>query len=344
MPTTAMGFTTVSSSARSVSVLERFYFSMLTFDLKFVSTASLQKISDWRQCSDWKTTLSLCTVKRHQSGTATVGLQGKMGHILLVILAFAPALCFGSSHLHVVMSPAPVTWINTPCNTTEELLCAWWKCDMMQSSFIQCSLRWISSVVDPPWYESKKKSYPSRSEVEQWAPWGMYPCYEQRYACELQSVYQASSHFDWHELSCSSKLQLSHARGIPCLGRAGHGLSVRGQSCNMLWYPCLPMNMSLGNIIASKRIKLWKSCRCSQTPVEPVGWRIYDGCEDLWCKWSREQSLRLLNGQGMHISGGCLGQHLARDRDLRFAPPIAPTNSPTERCELAELDCGCRLQ
>lgn len=52
----------------------------------------------------------------------------------------------------------------------------------------------------------------------------------------------------------------------------------------------------------------------------------------------------MLNGQGMHISGGLLGQCSVRDRDLRFTPAIAPANPPTQRCELAELDYGRGLK
>lgn len=48
----------------------------------------------------------------------------------------------------------------------------------------------------------------------------------------------------------------------------------------------------------------------------------------------------MLNGQGMRISGGLLGQCSVRDRDLRFAPAIALANLLTPRCELAELDYG----
>lgn len=98
---------------------------------------------------------------------------GKMGHIWLVVLAFtalAPALHCSSSLLHVAMRPAPFTCINTPhlCNTAKQLPCAWSKhvLDRVQSSFVQRSLRWVSSDIAPPWYRSIKKSYPGSSEME----------------------------------------------------------------------------------------------------------------------------------------------------------------------------------
>lgn len=158
------------------------------------------------------------------------------------------------------------------------------------------------------------------------------PCYEQRYAQEQLPVHQASSAQGWHELSCSPKFQLGHVKGIFSLQRAGHGLSTCRQSHNILQYVCLSRSKSLANIIAPKRLKLWKNCR--DLPDPSGGW-----VWDLQCKKSREQSLRLLNGQGMHISWVFWGQCSVGDRDQGFAP----ANPAAQRCELAELDYGREL-
>lgn len=76
---------------------------------------------------------------------------GMMGHILLVVLAFAafaPALCLGSSHLHVAMTPHL-------CNTTKQLPCAQWQCDMdygakqLCPAFTSVDLFWHCSSLIP---------------------------------------------------------------------------------------------------------------------------------------------------------------------------------------------------
>lgn len=102
IPTMVMGFTTVSQWCRVwVCPGKVPIFSVLVFDLKFVSTASLQKISNWRQHSDWKITLSLCTVRHHWSGTATLGLQARFYWLYWHLQHL---------HQHFALAPATCMW------------------------------------------------------------------------------------------------------------------------------------------------------------------------------------------------------------------------------------------
>lgn len=67
-----------------------FLSACVQFNLGFVSTTSLQKISNWKQCSEWKKTLPLYAGMHSNDGA-----PGKVGHGLLMALApaaFAPAL------------------------------------------------------------------------------------------------------------------------------------------------------------------------------------------------------------------------------------------------------------
>lgn len=158
-----------------------------------------------------------------------------------------------------------ITCINTPhlCNTAKQLPCAWSKhvLEHVQSSFVQCPLRWISSDIGPSWYQPIKETIQEdqirNSELS---------CYEQRHAQERLPVLQAFSAQSWHELSCNPKLQLGHVKGIFSLQRACHGLSTCRQSHNIFQYVCLSRSKILANIIAPKKIEALKELQRSSRP------------------------------------------------------------------------------
>lgn len=99
-------------------------FSALVFDLKFVPTASLQKISIWRPHSDWKTTLSLYAVGYHwmvqlhlgsrQDGAYSTGCIGLCNTCTSTSLQLQlPAHGNESSSIHLNKHTTPVKHYQT---------------------------------------------------------------------------------------------------------------------------------------------------------------------------------------------------------------------------------------
>lgn len=185
--------------------------------------------------------LHLCS---RQDGPHMTGCIGIYSTCTSTSLQLQPSACGNET--------SSMTCINTPhlCNTAKQFPCAWSKheLDHVQSSFVQCSLRWISSDIGPSCYQSIKKKTIQEDQRRN----SELPCHEQRYAQEQLPVHQVCSAQGWHELSCSPKLQLGLVKGIFSLERAGHGLSTCRQSHNILQYVCLSRSKSLANIIAPK--------------------------------------------------------------------------------------------
>lgn len=101
--------------------------------------------------------LHLCS---RQDGPHMTGCIGIYSTCTSTSLQLQPLACGNET--------SSITCINTPhlCNAAKQFPCAWSKheLDHVQSSFVQCSLRWISSDIGPSCYQSikKKKKLPRK--------------------------------------------------------------------------------------------------------------------------------------------------------------------------------------